>query len=790
MRNNHVVVMTCCLIAALLIQHVTAFAAPGVNRMSRYNVVWNTPSRDATGVMPLGNGDLAAGVYAIENGDLYMLLAKNDAYTYMGDLFKTGRVRISINPNPFDAGKSFRQTLDLPTGSIQIEADGIRFRIWADANHPVYHLEINSPKDVSVKVQPDLWKRIDYTVFNVTRMYTVAKDGWNPSAEPVQDVRLERGGRILWYFPVGDRSTYADDLKFYNVEQMIPKFPDPFRFNTFGNLVESPQLSLAGGALKGKGKTFDVRVHALTMQTPDPSRWIEKIEQQAAKPADLKRSWLDHIRWWSDFWERSWIIATDNTLPENMREKLSGEPAPSGSREEKDGAALTAQSYNVFRFLMACQSRGVVQTKFNGGLFTQQLKFRENDKKMRSGMVQQPDGMWLTNEDDRLWGRRFTFQNQRLLYWPLLASGDFDLMKPFFSYYSNLLEMRKAITRAWFGHEGAYYRENIEPTGAEQDCDNGGRPPRTKPGEKYEGWYHDYYFTSGLEILAMMCDNVSYTNNQVFRDNVLVPFAREVLLFFERHYPRTPEGKLRLEPAQVVETWWVAVNPAPDVAGLRFCMDQLLALKAGTPEDQVHWRKFRSEIPEVPMQTIEGRQAIAPADRWERKRNAENGELYPVFPFRCFGLGFGSEEIVTWTMKNRSLKDAFGSACWTQDQIHWAYAGNATEAATGLVRRFRVASPNVRFPMFGREGPDSCPDLDHFGAGSTALQRMLLQEEMGKILLFPAWPKGWNVNFKLHAMQNTTVEGEVKDGKITLLKVTPKSRLKDVVPGNGWNLGK
>ena len=24
--------------------------------------------------------------------------------------------------------------------------------------------------------------------------------------------------------------------------------------------------------------------------------------------------------------------------------------------------------------------------------------------------------------------------------------------------------MRQAITRAWFGHDGAYYRENIEPT--------------------------------------------------------------------------------------------------------------------------------------------------------------------------------------------------------------------------------------------------------------------------------------------------------------------------------------
>ena len=84
--------------------------APGAERMGRYNVVWNSPSKDATGVMPIGNGDIAAGVYAIENGDLYLLLSKNDAYTYMGDIFKTGRVRVSLNPNPFQPRKAFRQT--------------------------------------------------------------------------------------------------------------------------------------------------------------------------------------------------------------------------------------------------------------------------------------------------------------------------------------------------------------------------------------------------------------------------------------------------------------------------------------------------------------------------------------------------------------------------------------------------------------------------------------------------------------------------------------------------------
>ena len=104
--------------------------------MARYNVVWESPSQDASGQMPLGNGDIAAGVYAIEDGDLYLLLAKNDAFNYNGDIYKTGRVRISLAPNPFAKGRSFRQTLDLPTGSIRIDADGVQLRVWADANRP------------------------------------------------------------------------------------------------------------------------------------------------------------------------------------------------------------------------------------------------------------------------------------------------------------------------------------------------------------------------------------------------------------------------------------------------------------------------------------------------------------------------------------------------------------------------------------------------------------------------------------------------------------------------------
>ena len=49
-----------------------------------------------------------------------------------------------------------------------------------------------------------------------------------------------------------------------------------------------------------------------------------------------------------------------------------------------------------------------------------------------------------------------------------------------------------------------------------------------------------------------------------------------------------------------------------------------------------------------------------------------------------------------------------------------------------------------------------------------------------KIYLFPAWPKNIDVHYKLHAPYNTTVEAELKDGKLVRVKVLPPQRMKDV----------
>jgi hypothetical protein len=61
------------------------------------------------------------------------------------------------------------------------------------------------------------------------------------------------------------------------------------------------------------------------------------------------------------------------------------------------------------------------------------------------------------------------------------------------------------------------------------------------------------------------------------------------------------------------------------------------------------------------------------------------------------------------------------------------------------------------------------------------LQEMLMQVDDKKILLFPAWPKDWDVSFKLNAPYNTTVEATVKNGKLIDIKVLPEERKKDVI---------
>ena len=85
-----------------------------------------------------------------------------------------------------------------------------------------------------------------------------------------------------------------------------------------------------------------------------------------------------------------------------------------------------------------------------------------------------------------------------------------------------------------------------------------------------------------------------------------------------------------------------------------------------------------------------------------------------------------------------------------------------------------------RFPLYAAEGPDSCPDFDHFGSGAIALQKTIVQEAHGKIVLLPAWPASWDADFKLHLSGGTVLTGTVRDGRLAAWDISPEGRRKDV----------
>ena len=58
--------------------------------------------------------------------------------------------------------------------------------------------------------------------------------------------------------------------------------------------------------------------------------------------------------------------------------------------------------------------------------------------------------------------------------------------------------------------------------------------------------------------------------------------------------------------------------------------------------------------------------------------------------------------------------------------------------------------------------------------------RLEIEADHEKIRLLPAWPKEWNVEFKLHAPGRTVVEGCAKGGRIHELRVTPEGRMNDI----------
>ncbi len=136
------------------------------------------------------------------------------------------------------------------------------------------------------------------------------------------------------------------------------------------------------------------------------------------------------------------------------------------------------------------------------------------------------------------------------------------------------------------------------------------------------------------------------------------------------------------------------------------------------------------------------------------------------------------------TFRHRPEKASIG---WQYDGQCAALVGLTGDAKKILLGKVRNSNPHFRFPAMWGPNYDWLPDQDHGSNIMLTLQQMVMASSGEKIFLLPAWPKDWNVEFKLHGPENTIVQGVYRDGKLEQLKVTPESRRKDVQIMTGSN---
>jgi alpha-L-fucosidase 2 len=706
--------------------------------------------------MPLGNGDISVNAWVEPDGDLRFYLGKTDAWDDNAQLLKVGRIRVHFEPALFAPGQPFRQVLNTQEGSLEVEFGGeaaATVKVWVDANHPVIQVEAKSTAPVEATAFLELWRtnRLTVATLQTSDIFNSCPTNdprYAPTITEPDSVLSAAPGRVGWYH---HNSKSVGPGLLAEVQGLAGfKQVDPLLHRTFGAVATAARgARIDDRSLRSpRNTTHQFSIFVQTSHPASPEAWKTAMDRLITRveSESYETRWKAHQAWWREFWNRSWIQA-----------------ATAGSPAAGDDAAQVSQMYRLQRFVTACAGRGAYPIKFNGSIFT----------------VPPPDGNG--NADFRRWGPGYWWQNTRLPYLSACASGDFDLLRPLVRMYTGeVFELSKYRTRQYCGHGGVFFPECIYFWGPMFSETYGWTPYEKRADKLQESRWHKWEWVGGLELCWLLLDQYEYTQDKRFLQQTVLPFTTQILAFFEQHYPTNDQRQLVMHPSQSLETWWECTNPMPEIAGCRAVTERLLTLP-GSPistEQRSQFRRLLAQLPPVPTRQIEGKTALAPAASFAQKCNVENPELYAVYPFRLFGVGRPNLDWAITALDQRTDKGHFG---WRQDDLFMAYLGMTDAARAGVVERAKNHDPASRFPAFWGPNYDWIPDQDHGGVLMKTLQSMLLQTDGQRLFLFPAWPKNWNVEFKLRAPYRTVIEGVYRDGQVRSLKVTPKARQADLV---------
>lgn len=384
-------------------------------------------------------------------GTVLFYIAKSGTFDENNSLLKLGRVRLTLEPNPFalDAG-SFEQRLVLEDGYIRLTgSNGAVVSIWVDVHNPVIHVDLESTGKINMQASLESWRYEDHLMETLEQKQSSWQGIPSINATTYKDAIDFHNHGVLSSHRNKDATVFDVTVKQQRLEKYQHSMYNPLKANTFGLWMFGDGLAPAdttfGSFVARDYKSWNLKSTEERMkfnltialhqnQTSSLDVWKSELETIATCASSDQSG---TIKWWHDFWNQSHIFINTHLGP-------------------SDPSFQVGKNYQLMRYTLGCNFYGEWPTRFNGGLFTYDPVFVA-------------DSTYDYSADFRLWsGGTFTAQNQRLVYWPMLKSGDFGMMKAQFDFYKRITATGQLRGREYVGINHTWFTEQIENFGLPQ----------------------------------------------------------------------------------------------------------------------------------------------------------------------------------------------------------------------------------------------------------------------------------------------------------------------------------
>ncbi len=438
------------------------------------------------------------------------------------------------------------------------------------------------------------------------------------------------GNEILFYHHNAAETIFDATVTQQGMDAVKDQLYNPLKHLAFGGSFGGKNFSPAGTNegvyvntdFKGwklksisSAKQHSLQLYLHTAQTSNIEQWKQGLGSLIKTTPANKIAFDKSQQWWKEFWERSFIRIDEANINSKAWEM--------------------GRNFQLFRYMLACNAHGAWPTKFNGGLFTVDPVYTDTAHKL--------------TPDYRNWGGGLhTAQNQRLVYFPMIKNGDWDLLQSQLDFYLRILKNAELRSKVYWDHGGACFTEQMENYGLPNYAEYGQkRPADFDKGVEYNAWL-EYEWDTVLEFCLMMLEEEQYTGKDI---SDKIPFIESCLRFFDEHYQYLAkkrgakaldgDGKLILYPGSGAETYKMAYNSTSTIAALQTIVKRLSGLpgKYLTQQKRKDLDSVLKRIPVISFGNYNGSITIAPAKTWERINNTESSQLYPVYPWGLYGIG-------------------------------------------------------------------------------------------------------------------------------------------------------